>query len=81
MIPTEKELATLPKVAGTMPWSAYMLCGVEIAERASYYGCKQVFKNFIGLLFQRVETVLEPNHGEAKLPLVLLAREQLSLLP
>jgi hypothetical protein len=47
LIPTEEELATLPRVAGTMPWTAYMLCGVEFAERASYYGCKQVFKNFI----------------------------------
>ena len=47
VIPTEEELLTLPRIAGTMPWSAYMLCGVEFAERASYYGCKQVFKNFI----------------------------------
>ena len=47
IIPTEEELATLPRVAGTMPWTAYLLCGVEFAERASYYGCKQVFKNFI----------------------------------
>jgi dipeptide/tripeptide permease len=47
VIPTEDELETLPKIAGKMPWSAYLLCGVEFAERASYYGCKQVFKNFI----------------------------------
>jgi hypothetical protein len=47
VIPTEEELAILPKVAGKMPWTAYMLCGVEFAERASYYGCNQVFKNFI----------------------------------
>ncbi|KAE8447034.1 hypothetical protein EG329_011169 [Mollisiaceae sp. DMI_Dod_QoI] len=47
IIPTEEELETLPRIAGTMPWSAYLLCGVEFAERASYYGCKQVFKNFI----------------------------------
>jgi hypothetical protein len=45
--PTEEELAILPRVAGTMPWTAYILCGVEFAERASYYGCNQVFKNFI----------------------------------
>jgi hypothetical protein len=45
--PTEEELATLPKVAGSMPVSAYYLCAVEFAERASYYGCKQVFKNFV----------------------------------
>ncbi|KAH6672599.1 putative peptide transporter PTR2 [Halenospora varia] len=47
IIPTEEELAVLPRIAGTMPWSAYMLCAVEFAERASYYGCNQVFKNFI----------------------------------
>ncbi|CAG8981256.1 hypothetical protein HYALB_00003854 [Hymenoscyphus albidus] len=45
--PTEEELTSLPRVAGSMPWAAYMLCAVEFAERASYYGCKQVFKNFI----------------------------------
>lgn len=47
VVPTEDELSSLPRIAGTMPWSAYMLCAVEFAERASYYGCKQVFKNFI----------------------------------
>ena len=47
VIPTEEELAILPRVAGKMPWTAYMLCAVEFAERASYYGCNQVFKNFI----------------------------------
>ena len=47
VIPTEEELAILPRVAGSMPWTAYMLCAVEFAERASYYGCNQVFKNFI----------------------------------
>jgi dipeptide/tripeptide permease len=36
VIPTDEE-----------PWTSYLLCGVEFAERASYYGCKQVFKNFI----------------------------------
>lgn len=47
VIPTEEEMSTLPRIAGKMPWTAYLLCGVEFAERASYYGCKQVFKNFI----------------------------------
>lgn len=47
IVPTEEELATLPKVAGTMPWTSYMLCAVEFSERASYYGVKQVFANFI----------------------------------
>jgi hypothetical protein len=47
VVPTDEELETLPRVAGSMPWTSYLLCGVEFAERASYYGCKQVFKNFI----------------------------------
>ena len=47
VVPTDEELEILPRIAGSMPWSAYLLCGVEFAERASYYGCKQVFKNFI----------------------------------
>lgn len=47
ILPTEEEKATLRKVAGKMPVSSYVLCAVEFAERASYYGCNQVFKNFI----------------------------------
>lgn len=39
IIPTDDELKTLRRVAGTMPPVAYMLCAVEFAERASYYGC------------------------------------------
>lgn len=45
--PTPEELLTLRKVAGKMPSTAYWLCAVEFAERASYYGCNQVYKNFI----------------------------------
>lgn len=30
-----------------MPATCYYLCAVEFAERASYYGCFQVYKNFI----------------------------------
>ena len=45
--PTEEERAKLRKVAGPVPAVAYVLCTVEFAERASYYGCSQVFSNFI----------------------------------
>ena len=45
--PTEEETLKLRKVAGTVPKIAYILCSVEFAERASYYGCSQVFSNFI----------------------------------
>lgn len=47
VLPTEEEKATLRRVAGKMPSTTYWLCAVEFAERASYYGCNQVYKNFI----------------------------------
>ncbi|KAK4185676.1 putative peptide transporter ptr2 protein [Podospora australis] len=47
ILPTEEEKSTLRRVAGKMPASCYYLCAVEFAERASYYGCNQVYKNFI----------------------------------
>lgn len=39
IIPTAEELSTLRRVAGNMPPVTYVLCAVEFAERASYYGC------------------------------------------
>lgn len=45
--PAEEEALKLRKVAGAVPKMAYILCAVEFAERASYYGCAQVFSNFI----------------------------------
>ncbi|KAF2404766.1 putative MFS peptide transporter [Trichodelitschia bisporula] len=45
--PTEEEKATLRRVPGSIPWMAYLLCVVEFAERASYYGASQVFNNFM----------------------------------
>ncbi|VBB81691.1 Putative peptide transporter [Podospora comata] len=47
VLPTEEEKRTLRRVAGKMPNTCYLLCAVEFAERASYYGCNQVYKNFI----------------------------------
>ncbi|KAF7294596.1 PTR2-domain-containing protein [Mycena indigotica] len=46
-LPTEEERATLRLVSGPIPWAAYLICLVEFAERASYYGCTGVFANFI----------------------------------
>jgi len=37
----------LRKVAGPIPKAAFLLCLVECAERASYYGVRTVFSNFI----------------------------------
>ncbi|KAK8100042.1 putative peptide transporter PTR2 [Apiospora kogelbergensis] len=46
-VATDEEKRTLRRVAGKMPSSCYYLCAVEFAERASYYGCNQVYKQFI----------------------------------
>jgi hypothetical protein len=45
--PTEEEKASLRKVAATIPLVSFSLCIVEFAERASYYGAKNIFSNFI----------------------------------
>ncbi|KAL1406648.1 hypothetical protein Q8F55_008354 [Vanrija albida] len=46
-IPTEEELSTLRKVPAGMPLVVLLLCLVEFAERASYYGSSGVFFSFI----------------------------------
>ncbi|KAJ6145747.1 hypothetical protein N7470_009642 [Penicillium chermesinum] len=46
-LPTEEENVTLRRVADNLPWVAFSLCLVEFAERASYYGAKTVYSNFI----------------------------------
>lgn len=46
-LPTEEEARTLRKVADRIPKVAYMLCIIEFAERASYYGVQTVFANFM----------------------------------
>ncbi|KAI0399455.1 POT family protein [Xylaria palmicola] len=45
--PTDEERKTLRKVYDTVPWTAWTLCFVELAERASYYGVKAVFNNYL----------------------------------
>ncbi|WWC73354.1 uncharacterized protein I206_107321 [Kwoniella pini CBS 10737] len=45
--PTEEEYEKLRKVPATIHWPAIALCLVEIAERASYYGSKKPFANFV----------------------------------
>lgn len=41
--PTEEEWATLPRVAGKIPWQAWTVAVVEFVERFSYYGTSAVF--------------------------------------
>ncbi|KAF2967506.1 hypothetical protein GQX73_g6059 [Xylaria multiplex] len=45
--PTDEERKTLRKVSDTIPWTAWTLCLVEASERASYYGVKAVFNNYL----------------------------------
>lgn len=45
--PTEEELNTLRKVSDKVPMVIWLLCLVEFSERASYYGAKTVFSNFM----------------------------------
>lgn len=46
-VPTEEERMRLRRIPGKIPWISFSLCLVEFAERASYYGAKTVFSNFI----------------------------------
>ncbi|THU85118.1 PTR2-domain-containing protein [Dendrothele bispora CBS 962.96] len=45
--PSEEERLSLRRVSDTIPWAAYLIAIVEMAERFSYYGSTVVFTNFI----------------------------------
>lgn len=45
--PTDEELRTLRRVPGNIPIIAYLICVVEFAERASYYGVQPLISNFV----------------------------------
>jgi hypothetical protein len=40
--PNEEDWATLPRVAGSIPWTAWTVASVEFVERFSYYGTSAV---------------------------------------
>jgi len=46
-IPTDEERDTLRRVPDKIPWAAYLIATVELAERFSFYGSSVVFTNFI----------------------------------
>ncbi|KXN81957.1 putative peptide transporter ptr2 [Leucoagaricus sp. SymC.cos] len=46
-LPTEEERVILRRVADSIPWNAYLIGFVELAERFSFYGSSVVFTNFI----------------------------------
>ncbi|KAI0125420.1 POT family protein [Xylariales sp. AK1849] len=45
--PTVEERSTLRKVHDSIPWISWSLCFVEMSERASYYGVKAAFNNYL----------------------------------
>ncbi|KAJ6518220.1 peptide transporter PTR2A [Mycena vitilis] len=45
--PTDEEREILRRVGDVIPWNAYLIAIVELAERFSYYGAGVVFTNFI----------------------------------
>ncbi|CAE6488666.1 unnamed protein product [Rhizoctonia solani] len=47
ILPTEEEKHTLRRVAGHIPFSAWLVVVVEFAERFSYYGTTGPFVNYI----------------------------------
>ncbi|OJA13768.1 hypothetical protein AZE42_01534 [Rhizopogon vesiculosus] len=47
VFPTDEELLTLRRVSDAIPWTAYLIAFVELAERFSYYGSSVVFTNYI----------------------------------
>lgn len=46
-LPSEEDKLVLRRVSDKIPWSTYLIAYVELAERFSYYGCVNVFTNFI----------------------------------
>ncbi|WWC71079.1 uncharacterized protein I206_105032 [Kwoniella pini CBS 10737] len=46
-VPTSAQLSTLRHSPGQVPWAAYAIALVELAERASYYGVGGLFPNFV----------------------------------
>ena len=46
-VPTEEERHSLRRVPGSLPTIAYVICAVEFAERASYYGVQPLISNFV----------------------------------
>ena len=40
--PTKEDLATLRRVPGKIPWTAYAVAFIELCERFSYYGTTAV---------------------------------------
>jgi proton-dependent oligopeptide transporter, POT family len=61
-MPTEEDLATLPRVADHINWRIYTIAFVELCERFSYYGTQILFQNFVQRnLLTPTGAALDPN--------------------
>lgn len=69
--PTDEENRTLRKVPANVPLVSFSLCLVEFAERASYYGARTVFANFIEFPLPK---------GQSHLSLLLTPLSQIYLI-
>lgn len=69
--PTEEERHTLRRVTGRIPPIAYLICFVEFAERASYYGVQPLIGNFVN---RSVKSALEKLHFLRSCPRALASR-------
>lgn len=58
--PTEEDMATLPRVSGKIPWTAFTIAFVELCERFGYYGC-QVLCTLRPHLFARAARISRPS--------------------
>lgn len=56
--PTEEEFATLPRVPGRIPWTAWTVAAVEFAERFSYYGTTAVCEFDRAIISRRIPETL-----------------------
>ncbi|KUI73365.1 Peptide transporter PTR2 [Cytospora mali] len=45
--PTDEEKQKLRKVSDKLPWSAFLVCVIELCERFTYYGLSGPFQNYI----------------------------------
>ncbi|KAK2750738.1 peptide transporter ptr2 [Myotisia sp. PD_48] len=45
--PTDEDLQTLKRIAGPLPWSAFLVAIVELCERFAYYGLSGPFQNYM----------------------------------
>jgi len=45
--PTAYELRVLRKIPDSLPWSAFLVCVVELCERFTFYGLSGPFQNYI----------------------------------